>query len=312
MKVHNFTIDSSQRDPTLHANPNDYTVTLDDAIYDVSQIKLVSARIPTSQLLVCDSNQSFQFEQGGTTYGATIPVGNYDGASLAAVLNSKYDISYIPSKNSFGMGSPEGGGVTFKFKTGSGGYDDVNSKKTTIHQILGLPAEDIGMPGGQFGAANFKGPNSLVLRISSGSEKFNQSVYTSEPYYTGHILLDGTDFVNVSGTDDKVTHSFHSGPLKHLKDLRIEFFYMSHGRLIPYDFRNQDHVLKFEITCSTDKLENLTPLKLEPEKEEEEKLPEISIPPRRNLYEWKIEYIYITLIIFTGFILIMSMGKKRS
>jgi len=312
MKVHNFTIDSSQRDPTLHANPNDYTVTLDDAIYDVSQIKLVSARIPTSQLLVCDSNQSFQFEQGGTTYGATIPVGNYDGASLAAVLNSKYDISYIPSKNSFGMGSPEGGGVTFKFKTGAGGYDDVNSKKTTIHQILGLPAEDIGMPGGQFGAANFKGPNSLVLRISSGSEKFNQSVYTSEPYYTGHILLDGTDFVNVSGTDDKVTHSFHSGPLKHLKDLRIEFFYMSHGRLIPYDFRNQDHVLKFEITCSTDKLENLTPLKLEPEKEEEEKLPEISIPPRRNLYEWKIEYIYITLIIFTGFILIMSMGKKRS
>jgi len=312
MKVHNFTIDSSQRDPTLHANPNDYTVTLDDAIYDVSQIKLVSARIPTSQLLVCDSNQSFQFEQGGTTYGATIPVGNYDGASLAAVLNSNYDISYIPSKNSFGMGSPEGGGVTFKFKTGAGGYDDVNSKKTTIHQILGLPAEDIGMPGGQFGAANFKGPNSLVLRISSGSEKFNQSVYTSEPYYTGHILLDGTDFVNVSGTDDKVTHSFHSGPLKHLKDLRIEFFYMSHGRLIPYDFRNQDHVLKFEITCSTDKLENLTPLKLEPEKEEEEKLPEISIPPRRNLYEWKIEYIYITLIIFTGFILIMSMGKKRS
>ena len=312
MKVHNFTIDSSQRDPTLHTNPNDYTVTLDDAIYDVSQIKLVSARIPTSQLLVCDSNQSFEYEQGGTTYGATIPVGNYDGASLAAVLNSKYDISYIPSKNSFGMGSPEGGGVTFKFKTGAGGYDDVNSKKTTIHQILGLPAEDIGMPGGQFGAANFKGPNSLVLRISSGSEKFNQSVYTSEPYYTGHILLDGTDFVNVSGTDDKVTHSFHSGPLKHLKDLRIEFFYMSHGRLIPYDFRNQDHVLKFEITCSTDKLENLTPLKLEPEKEEEEKLPEISIPPRRNLYEWKIEYIYITLIIFTGFILIMSMGKKRS
>ena len=311
MKVHNFTIDSSQRDPTLHANPNDYSVTLDDAIYDVSQIKLVSARIPTSQLLICETNQSFQYEQGGTTYGTTIPVGNYDGASLAAVFTgNNWNISYNPSKNSFGMGSPSGGQITFKFKTGSGGYDDVNSKKTTMHQILGLPAEDIG---GQFGAANFKGPNSLVLRISSGSEKLNQTVYTSEPYYTGHILLDGTDFVNVSGTDDKVTHSFHSGPLKHLKDLRIEFFYMSHGRLIPYDFRNQDHVLKFELTCSTDKLENLAPLEEKPVEEgEEEKLPEISIPEKRNLYEWKIEYIYITLIIFTGFILIMSMGKKRS
>ena len=304
MKVHNFTIDSSQRDPTLHANPNDYSVTLDDAIYDVSQIKLVSARIPTSQLLICETNQTFQYEDVlGTTHTTTIPVGNYDGASLAAVFNSNMNISYNVSKNSFGMG----GQKTFKFKTGSGGYDDVNSKKTTMHQILGLPAEDIG---GQFGAANFKGPNSLVLRISSGSEKLNQTVYTSEPYYTGHILLDGTDFVNVSGTDDKVTHSFHSGPLKHLKDIRIEFFYMSHGRLIPYDFRNQDHVLKFEITCSTDKLENLAPLEEKPVEEGE--LPEISIPEKRNLYEWKIEYIYITLIIFTGFILIMSMGKKRS
>jgi len=213
------------------------------------------------------------------------------------------NISYNVSTNSFGMG----GQKTFKFKTGSGGYDDVNSKKTTMHQILGLPAEDIG---GQFGAANFKGPNSLVLRISSGSEKLNQTVYTSEPYYTGHILLDGTDSVNVSGTDDKVTHTFHTGPLKHLKDIRIEFFYMSHGRLIPYDFRNQDHVLKFEITCSTDKLENLAPLEEKPVEEGE--VPEISIPEKRNLYEWKIEYIYITLIIFTGFILILSMGKKRS
>tara|TARA_R110001592_G_scaffold69970_2_gene214553 strand:- start:1134 stop:2072 length:939 start_codon:yes stop_codon:yes gene_type:complete len=312
MKVHNFTIDSSQRDPTLHANPNDYTVTLDDAIYDVSQIKLVSGRIPTSQLLVCDSNQSFQYEQDGTTYGATVPVGNYDGASLAAVFNSNWNITYNASKNSFGVGTPVDGQITFKFKTGSGGYDDVNSKNTTMHQILGLPAEDIGMPGGQFGAANLKGPNSLVLRISSGSEKFNQSVYTSEPYYTGHILLDGTDFVNVSGTDDKVTHTFHSGALKSVKDIRIEFFYMSHGRLIPYDFRNQDHVLKFEITCSTDKLENLAPLEDRPVEEGEEEVPEISIPEKRNLYEWKIEYIYITLIIFTGFILILSMGKKRS
>ena len=51
MKVHNLSIDSSQRNTALHPNPNDYTVTLDDAIYDVSQIKLVSGRIPTSQFL---------------------------------------------------------------------------------------------------------------------------------------------------------------------------------------------------------------------------------------------------------------------
>ena len=311
MKVHNFTIDSSQRDPTLYVNPNDYVVTLDDAIYDVSQIKLVSGRIPCPQLLINESNQSFSYSQGGNTYGVTLPPGNYTGAELAATFNSNFNISYNASTNSFGMGTPIGGEITFLFASGNGGGQSTN---TNIHEILGLPPVDIVMPGNQFGAANFKGPNSLVLRISSGSEKMNQSVYVSEPYYTGHILMDGTDFVNVNGSEDKLTHEFHSGALKSLKDLRIEFFYMSQGRLIPYDFRNQNHVLKFEITCSTDKLENLTPMKEEPmeEEEEKEKVPSISIPEEKNLYEWKIEYIYITLIIFTGLLLIMSMGKKRA
>ena len=311
MKVHNFTIDSSQRDPTLYVNPNDYVVTLDDAIYDVSQIKLVSARIPCPQLLINESNQSFSYSQGGTTYGVTFPPGNYTGTELAAIFDSDFNISYNASKNSFGMGTPIGGDITFLFASGNGGGQSAN---TNIHEILGLPPVDIVMPGNQFGAANFKGPNSLVLRISSGSEKMNQSVYVSEPYYTGHILMDGTDFVNVNGSEDKLTHEFHSGALKSLKDLRIEFFYMSQGRLIPYDFRNQNHVLKFEITCSTDKLENLTPMKEEPveEEEEKEKVPSISIPDKKNLYEWKIEYIYITLIIFTGILLILSMGKRTA
>jgi hypothetical protein len=205
------------------------------------------------------------------------------------------------------MGTPVGGEITFLFASGNGGGQSAN---TNIHDILGLPPIDITMPGNQFGAASFTGPNSLVLRLSSGSEKMNQSVYVSEPYYTGHILLDGTDFVNVNGSDDKLTHEFHSGALKSVKELRIEFFYMSQGRLIPYDFRNQNHVLKFEITCSTDKLENMTPLPPPPDEEKDEPLPVVSIPEEKgNLY--KVEYIYIGLIIFTGILLILSMGKKR-
>jgi len=311
MKVHTLNIDSSQRQSNLYTNPNDYTVTLDNPIYDVSQIKLVSARIPTSQLLICETNQSFEYEQGGVTYGATIPSGNYTGTTLAATFNSNWNISYNATRNSFGMGSPVGGDITFKFKTGPGGYDDVNSTNTTIHQILGLPAEDISMPGTQFGAANFKGPNSLVLRISSGSEKMNQSVFVSEHYYTGHILLDGTDFINVMGSDDKVTHDFHSGSLKHIKDLRIEFFYMSHGRLIPYDFRNQDHVLKFEIKCSTDKLEGLTKVPLDKFLKKEKKKEKVKNLGSEILYNQEV-YIYIGIIAFFGIVLMFLMkgGSK--
>ena len=206
MKVHNFTIDSSQRDTVAYPDANNYVVELENNIYNVTEIKLISARVPTP------------------------------------------------------MTTPR--------------------------------------------------PNSIILRLSTGSDDFNQTIFTSTPHYTGHILLDDTDKITFNGTDDPLIYRFHSGPQKTMKDLHIEFLYLNAGELTRYTFGvGDDHVLKFEITCSTDKLENLAPLE---EKPVEEKLPEISIPQKRNLYEWKIEYIYITLIIFTGFILIMSMGKKRS
>lgn len=321
MKVHSFTIDSSQREPLdkdgYAIPPNDYTISLENPIYNVTQIKLISARIPASQLLINETNQSFQYVQNGNEYSYVIPTGNYDGPALASILNTTFAMQWNAIRNSFSMGSPPGGSVIFKFKTGAAGYDDVNSKYTTIHQILGLPSRDVEMPGGEFGTANFKGPNSLILQIYSGSEQLNQSLYISNctPYYTGHILLDGSDFINVNGTDDKVTHTFHSGPLKYIKDLRIRFFYMSHGRLIPYDFRNQDHVLKFEITCSTDKLEGLPKVTLNDidtahESTDDVEKP-INIPEVKNLYRWKSEYIYILLIVLVGILLTLFITKRR-
>ena len=74
---------------------------------------------------------------------------------------------------------------------------------------------------------------------------------------------------------------------------------MSHGRLIPYDFRNQEHVLKFELVCSTDKLENL-----------ERIVESIDIPEpvvSKNVYRWNL---YIVGIIIIG-ILIMFLMKGK-
>jgi len=88
---------------------------------------------------------------------------------------------------------------------------------------------------------------------------------------------------------------------------------MSHGRLIPYDFRNQDHVLKFEISGTTDKLENLpkVPIDEKPKKEKKEEKPIISIPEVvKNSYSWRKEYIYIGIIILVGILLILFMKKR--
>lgn len=209
MKVHSLSIDSSQRDNTVYLHANNYVVTLENPIYDVEEIQLVSAYIPTPQ---------------------------------------------TPS------------------------------------------------------------PNSLILRLSSGSDEFNQSVYVGvpkdsnqkgTPHYTGHILLNGGTSIVYNGSDDPLIHRFHSGSQKSITELGIEFLYLNNGILTRYNFGNANHTLKFEVKCSTDKLKNRPKVPLE---KNEEKTP-ISIPKKQeeDPYKWKI---YVGIIVVFGLILIALMSTN--
>lgn len=315
MKVHNLSIDSSQRDANVYLHANAYVITLENPVYDVSEIKLVSARIPTPQLTLCPSNDTFSVDgQSITLTNSDYPTGDDLATHLENVLappvsnvsevsfdtdTKRFTFSNVGTSNTF----------TFEFYSGTNGYIEDSSLVTTPHQVLGFGSADYASTSNVLvsGAINLVGPNSLMLRLSSGSDEFTQSVYTTTPFYTGHILLDGSDFINFHGADDLITHHFHSGPQKFIKDIKVEFFYMSHGRLIPYDFMNQEHILKFEMTCSTDKLTNLPKIPIEEEKEE----PLVSIPDVvGNLYEWKKEHLYIGAIVFIGLILMLVMKRK--
>ena len=210
MKVHTLSIDSSQRDTSVYQNPNNYVITLENPIYNVKDIRLVSARIPTPQ---------------------TSPMR----------------------------------------------------------------------------------PKSLILRLSSGSDEFAQTVYMGTsvdstqkgtPHFTGHILLDDTNVLTFNGSDDPFIHRFHSGPQKIISELGLEFLYLNNGVLTPYNFGSNDHVLKFEITCSTDKLESLT--KEVPEKSEVTEKIKNSEP--EILYNQEV-YIYIGIILFVGMMLMFLMKR---
>ena len=311
MKVHNLTIDSSQRDATIYPHANNYVVTLENPIYDVKEIRLVSARIPTPQLLICDTNRSFNIDN----ITITLDTGNYTITQLKNALNTKLGLTSLSgmtvtsdsSNQTLTFTTASGASNVFRFDTGLNGYSDTGSSFTTPHQVLGFGSNDYTFTDTiTSGFVNTVGVKSLVLKLTSGSEEFNQTVYTGTPHFTGHILLDGGTSIVYNGSDDPLVHHFHSGSQKSIRDLKIEFFYMSHGRLIPYDFRNQDHILKFEINCSTDKLENL---KVDPPEEVEEKT-DISIPDISDVYEWKKEYTYIIAIVVVGLLLMMFMKRK--
>jgi len=321
MKVHTLNIDSGERDTNVYSYANNYVVTLDNPIYDVSKIKLVSARIPTPQLITCATNKTFSVNGNVFSLDET----NYtSGTELASDLTTKLappdsninSVVFDTDTNSLTFSNTHASDneFTLEFYDGTNGYSSNSSQFTTPHQVLGFSSNNHSSVADTIksGAINISGPNSLILKLTTGSDEFTQTVYTSNPFYTGHILLDGSDFINFNGADDTLVHHFHSGTQKVIKDVKIEFFYMSHGRLIPYDFRNQDHVLKFEITGSTDKLENLPKVPLEePKKEKKEDKPIISIPEVvKNTYRWRKEYIYIGLITLVGILLLFFMKKR--
>ena len=93
MKVHTLDIDSSVRDVTLYPNANSYVVNLKTPIYNVSEFKLVSAIIPTTQLLICASNNTFTLDDGGNLYEISLPNGNYTITSLKTELQKQLNLT---------------------------------------------------------------------------------------------------------------------------------------------------------------------------------------------------------------------------
>ena len=205
-----------------------------------------------------------------------------------------------------------GDGVNARY--GLGTLDDVSnlitSNFTTPHQVFGLPPQNITIAQNESftgGSINLEGPNAMMLRLGTGSETFNKDVYIREPFFTGQILLNG-DYVNYTSSEDPIEHSFFSGSQKSLKQLHITFFTMSQGRLIPYDFRNQEHVLKFRIECNTGKFKAISKhtasdVGVLP--------PPISIPEIEDPYRWNQQYILISIIAFLG-IFILFITRKRT
>ena len=305
MKVHTLDIDSGERDPISYPNPADYVVTLKSPIYDVTKISMISARIHNSQFLINERNNTFTINS--TT--VSIPNGNYNGKDLAS--NVVQESSGILTSSSFDKDTNAitfngGSNFTFKFYTGTNGYNTYVSGKTTPHDILGLPANDITSTTNTIttGSVNLQGADAIIVKLSSGSDEFNKTIFSDSPFYTGRILMCG-DVINYSGVDDAVEHNFDSGVQKTISSLRVQFYYSSNNRLIPYNFRNANHILKLAVTCSTDKFVNI------PKLMRDDNLPTpLSIPEFEDNHRWDV-YLPIFFVVATGIFLLFVMKNPK-
>lgn len=319
MSVYTLDIDSSERDPTIYPNPADYVIELKNPIYDVNKISIASARIHASQLLINDRNNTFTVTNTAgtpeTTNTVTLANGNYKGTTLAAELQTKVTAgvgknittTYNPDNNTLTFDSASDD-FRFDFYGGVKGYANSTSGYTTPHDILGLPPSNVASTSGTLttGTINLQGPDALVIKISSGAEEFNKTVYSDTPFYTGRILMCG-DVINYSGKDDIVEHNFDTGNQGSISKLRVQFFYSSNNQLIPYDFRNANHIIKLSIEGSRDKLSVIPTVKKDFSLPEPMRIPEFEDPNRWNAF------IYIFMIIVTGiFFLIFTRPRRIS
>lgn len=296
MKIHVLDVDSRERQPSH--TPNDYIITLENSIYDVSKVSLISARLKNSQLLINATNKTFYANNAIVTlteksYSNAFVLATDLQMSLAPPVSNITSVVYDSNTNA----------LTFSNVGTSNNFVMDFSNTVSPFDVLGFSANVVESVNGTLtsGAVNLVGPDAFVIALSSGSQAFNKTVYSGSPFYTARIPLLGDTTTTYSIKDGPINHEFYSGPLETLTSLRVQFFYMTNKGLVPYDFRNANHVLRFEITCSTDKNETL------PKIERDEELPPpINIPEFEYVDRWVDYKVYgtIAVIILLGVFII--------
>jgi hypothetical protein len=104
-------------------------------------------------------------------------------------------------------------------------------------------------------------------------------------------------FIALKNTEDLCEYNFNKGVEDIITDFRFIWYYNTGNQLLPYDFRNANHSLKFRITCLIDKFQA-------GDKNEEHSLvvppPVLEYPDRITTNDTYITYAYILFIVLFG------------
>jgi hypothetical protein len=331
-------VDSSQRDPTTYPKPNDYIVNFNTPLYNVTNISLITARIPNTQYLINRGNKQFLMNDNGVQRHIILNEGTYANggllaSNLLADLSSQSSIDsvmYNPATRSLDIGSPNN--IKFLFYSDTSNGFVGTSNVGTPYNILGFNGEDTNNASNLYSnVINLDGTLSIILRVTNGDRDFDKDLYINngafsigdstygegaspplESSYLGRILCNGTDFnthavgkvIEFNGNVDKVEEKFLKGPEHSIEKLRFRFYWNNCNKLIPYEFGGRNHILKIKITCSLNKLESLSAQKADlPSLPDPIKLPYLE-PPDRFTKQQKFIIIFCVLGLILGLLVI--------
>lgn len=319
---HILEVDSSERDCVEFPNPNDYTVALNTPVYNITNLKLISARIPTFQYMINVGNKQFDVDN----QTIILTEGNYTGTTLASMLQTALappksnidSVTFTSATNALTFSNTASKNFSMQFYSGSNGY--------TSKSVYGTPATVMGFQTVNTpftssitsGAIDLTGPSNLILRVACNDDDLEKALYVDgatfsfgsntynvdyppvlEPFYMGRIIAfsDTASFIELKGANDAVEFYFHRGPVKVATKLRFRWYYNNCNKLVPYDFRGQNHFMKFKLTCVTDKFKIRDKESLYPELPPPIDLPFLD-PPKRTFFQTKL-FIYVVIAIIS-------------
>jgi hypothetical protein len=274
-------VESDQRDPKKYPHANDYVIKLNRELYDVTKIKLIAARIPFSQTIINDYNNTFSINDTTVTlenrnFSDGFELANVLGDTLSTTLNSNVSsVNFDSNTNALTFSNAYPGGsnsFALNFYSGTNGYN-VKNDYGTPSSVFGFNHNDVTSDSDNTltgGVIDLCGPTSLVIRITTNSNDLKKNVYNvgtsnvglldyTESVYFGRIVTDKDHQKNILIYTNQypIEEDFQKGPEKSIKELRIRFYYTLGTKLVPYSFGSRNHTLKFKITCALDKRSTL-------------------------------------------------------
>jgi len=261
---------SDERDPIKYPHPNDYSITLNRKLYNVTNITLVAAKIPLSQTMINECNNTFPVNN---TYHSLPNRDFSSGDELASVLETSLapqvsNVYYDNTTETLVFSNSAGNLLYFDFYNGENGYA-TKSQCGTPASVLGFNHSNVTNNSNviRSGPIDLDGTTSIVLRLSTNGRDITRDVYNSGPSNVSIGNLDATESVYfgrlftkrrgdyLEFTDQYPVRSlFTKGAEQSISSLDLKFYYTVGTKLVPYDFRNKNHTLKFKITCGLDKL----------------------------------------------------------
>jgi hypothetical protein len=323
-------IDSSQRDPNIYSDPNDYTVYLNKHIYNVESIELIAGKIPTTQHLINSGNRQFQVDDTIVS----IQEGNYtDGNTLASNLSSSLigttnvtSVSYQSNTHTIIFTGTDN--FSFKFYSGLNGLNSSTDAGTPFN-VLGFSGKDTEFTNYlESGYLDLMGPTNIIIKISTNDEECRKDIYTTsdefsfdsgtwkktalQPMkneYTGRLNIFKDNLYNMIDykPGDPVKFNFSKNADKVLNKIRIQWFYNVGNKLIPYDFNGRNHFMKLRVRGSIDKLNVLPRFEMSPPDKAETKVLEEHHESEKT--DWKF---WGTLVFILALVLFIWSRRTRA